>query len=306
MTTDGATHPLDRSLTPAVLRLLVLVEDLGGVGAAARACGVSQPSASRALAGVEGRLGCLLLRRTALGSSLTPEGLALAAQARLVLKAYDQLESLAHDLSRGTPGHVRLAASRTVGEQLVPGWLGALAGQRGDLQVSFHVGNPDPVIQQVRAGEVPLGFVEVPTPPVGLAHEILLYDRLVVIAPPNHLWVGRPVGLDDLAAAHLVEREPGSGTRSMVDTVLPHRASPAAEFDSNTAIVRAVAAGLGPAVLSELTIGENARTGDVVVVPWAHDPPKRPLCAIWQSALTSSRLVRDILTVVRADIAAAD
>ena len=92
----------------------------------------------------------------------------------------------------------------------------------------------------------------------------------------------------------------------MVDTVLPHRASPAAEFDSNTAIVRAVAAGLGPAVLSELTIGENARTGDVVVVPWAHDPPKRPLCAIWQSALTSSRLVRDILTVVRADIAAAD
>ena len=110
MTTDGATHPLDRSLTPAVLRLLVLVEDLGGVGAAARACGVSQPSASRALAGVEGRLGCLLLRRTALGSSLTPEGLALAAQARLVLKAYDQLESLAHDLSRGTPGHVRLAA----------------------------------------------------------------------------------------------------------------------------------------------------------------------------------------------------
>lgn len=305
MTTDGATHPLDRSLTPAVLRLLVLVEDLGGVGAAARACGVSQPSASRALAGVEGRLGCLLLRRTALGSSLTPEGLALAAQARLVLKAYDQLESLAHDLSRGTPGHVRLAASRTVGEQLVPGWLGALAGQRGDLQVSFHVGNSDAVIQQVRAGEVPLGFVEVPTPPVGLAHEILLYDRLVVIVPPDHPWVGHPVSLDDLAAAHLVEREPGSGTRSMVDTVLPHRNSPSAEFDSNTAIVRAVAAGVGPAVLSELTTGEDARTGEVALVPWAHDPPKRPLCAIWQSALTSSRLVRDILAVVRADISRA-
>jgi DNA-binding transcriptional LysR family regulator len=302
MGTRTRKHPLDRQLAPSVLRLLVLVEDLGGVGAAARVVGVSQPTASRALTGLESRLGVMLLRRTALGTSLTAEGLALSAQARLVLAAYDRLESVVADMGPDTSGQLKLAASRTVGEQLVPGWLAAVGRERPDLQVQFHVGNSDAVIHQVRAGEVPLGFVEVPTPPADLASEVLLHDRMVVIVSPGHPWAGGTVTLHHLGLAHLVERERGSGTRSMVDTVLPHRSSPAAEFDSNTAIIHAVAAGIGPAVLSELTIGNAARDGDVVVVPWSHEPPRRPLCAIWQPALSSSRLVRDILAIVRTDV----
>lgn len=304
MTTHGAIRSLDRTLTPAVLRLLVLVEDVGGVGAAARACGLSQPTASRALASLERKLGCLLLRRTALGSSLTPEGLALAAQARLVLNTYDQFEALVNEFSQSGVGRVKLAASRTVGEQLVPGWLAALAKQRPDLQVCFHVDNSASVIEHVRVGKVPLAFVEVPVPPAGLASEVLRYDRLVIIAPPGHPWQDHSLRLSQLESAHLVEREPGSGTRAMIDSLLPRRNAPAAQLDSNTAIIRAVAAGVGPAVLSELTIEDAVRSGEVVVVPWAHEPPRRPLCAVWQEALSSSHLVYNILSVIRAQLAA--
>lgn len=302
--TAAVRHPLDHVLTPGVLRLLVLVEELGGVGAAARAAGISQPSASRTLGALERRLGYLLLRRTPLGSTLTAEGMALAAQARLVLGPYDQLTGAALDLAGASPSHLTLAASRTVGEQLVPLWLSALAVASPELRLTFRVDNSDAVVRAVRSGGVPLGFVEVATPPSGLALEVLRYDELVVIVPPGHRWEGGTVAADDLAVERLVEREPGSGTRGMLDLLAPVRLRPSAEFDSNTAIIQAVAAGLGPAVLSELAVGAAVRAGDVAAVAWRVPPPRRPLCAIWQHTLGSSRLVAGILEVARAHVGA--
>jgi len=291
-------------MTPRLLQILIAVEDLGGVGAAARAHSLPQPSASRAIAAAEEHLGYPLVHRTPLGSSLTSEGTALANQARAVLSEYQNLENLARNFNTTYATDLSLAASRTVGEQLVPTWLGALAAAIPDVRVSFHVDNSREVIDSVVRGEAALGFVEVPNLPttdVSLLSEVLRYDELQIVVPPGHEWGGRAVTLAELAATPLVEREPGSGTREMLNEALSKRAKPSAVFDSNTAIIQAVAAGVGPAILSELVAREPARTGKVTIVPWAQPPIKRPLRAVWTSALTAeaASTVKKIVDVVR-------
>jgi len=294
----GADYALARLLPPRVLHFLLELEERGGVGAAARVVGMTQPTASRALASIERELGYALVRRTPLGSTLTSQGAAVVGQARAVLAEYDQLHKLARSFDGQATTDLQLAASRTVGEHLVPQWLGAFARELPELRVSFHVDNSEAVIADVVSGQAPLGFVETPDLPATVHSEVLAHDRLVMIAPPTDdkftppkddrpsetaLAAGRAsaITLADLGEIALVEREPGSGTRAMLDQLLPQRPSAIAQFDSNTAIVQAVAAGVGPAVLSELAVQEAVRTGKVCEMEWLEAPPLRPLHAIW-------------------------
>ncbi len=57
----------------AALQLLVGIDDLGGLGASARAAGVAQPNATRSVRRLEKQLGAVLVRRGRSGSVLTPE-----------------------------------------------------------------------------------------------------------------------------------------------------------------------------------------------------------------------------------------
>lgn len=297
------TSDLARLLTPATLRLLVGVQEHGGIGAAARAEGMTQPAASRLLSTLERRVGTALLQRSSRGTDLTTAGLAFSAQARLVLAEQDRLVAVAHSLTAATPARLELAASRTVGEHLVPTWLASQAGAHPETWVSFRFDNSAAVIRWVLEGTVPLGFIEDPTPPEGLASEVLFSDRLLVIVPPAHPWRGHRVDATRLAGTALVEREPGSGTRATLDTVLPHRHRPAAELDSNAAIVRAVAAGVGPAVLSEMAVAAAVRDGAVAAVRWDGPELSRPLHAIRRSDVALPAQAADFLALVRADAA---
>lgn len=299
MVEPNAPHPHDHLFTPAALRLLVEVDALGGVGAAARALGISQPTASRTLAAVEHHVGFPLFTRTPRGSAVTQAGIAVVAQARVILEAHEKLGRTVETLAAGEAGTLKLAASRTIGEHLVPSWLGAEASAHPDVWVSFRFDNSAVVIRWVKEGTVPLGFIEDPVPPEGLASEVLSHDQLAIIAPLAHPWAHQRVNADDLAAVGLVEREPGSGTRATLDRVLPERAHPAVELDSNAAIVRAVAAGVGPAVLSEMAVKRHVHDGAVARVQWEGPALERPLHAIWRADARVPREVVDFLNVVR-------
>lgn len=303
-----AGHPLDQHLTPGTLRLLTLVHELGGVGAAARTLGMTQPSASRTLSALERRLGVPLLDRSPRGTTLTVAGLAVCAQARAVLQEQDRLEGVIAALSTAGPERLELAASRTIGEHLVPVWLGAQAAAHPGTWVSFRFDNSANVARWVADGVVPLGFVEDPTTPElagaeGLRSEVLRLDRLRIIVPPTHPWAGDTIGPDDLAATALVEREAGSGTRATLDAALPTRRRALAELDSNEAIVRAVAAGVGPAVLSEMAVASHVEAGTVASVEWDGPALERPLRAIWRGDTRVPRPVAEFLALVRRALA---
>ncbi|MDN5724895.1 MAG: LysR family transcriptional regulator [Propionibacteriales bacterium] len=269
----------------AVLDLLVAVSEHGGLSAAARAVGMAQPNASRALTRLEAHLGLILLRRSHTGSTLTDEGIVVVDWARQVLTAADRLLIGTEALHARHRSEVSIAASMTIAEHLLPAWLTELRRQQPETRISVAVHNSDEVFSRVRDRSCPIGFVESPRIPKGLQSLTVARDRLVVVVASDHPWARRrrPLSAQELAATPLVVREEGSGTRSTLESVLARheRVPPTLELTSNTAVRAGVASGAGPAVLSVLSVHTALRSGELRAVPVADLDLQRRMRAVW-------------------------
>ncbi|MGI8414613.1 MAG: LysR family transcriptional regulator, partial [Nakamurella sp.] len=117
-----ATHVPDLDL--AALRMLTQIADLGSISAAARAQQISQPSASKRIQVLERQLRLELLDRRTRGAALTAHGQLVTDWSRTVVDAVDPLRTGAGTLAADAGAQLNLAASQTIAEYLIPGWLG--------------------------------------------------------------------------------------------------------------------------------------------------------------------------------------
>ncbi|MER7208638.1 LysR family transcriptional regulator [Streptosporangium sp. NPDC000239] len=282
------------------LRLLVDVERLGSLGQAARAVGIAQPSASKRIMLLERRLGLPLLERTPRGSTLTPQGVMIAAWASQVLAAAEELMRGARAVRHGREAHLHIAASMTVAEYLLPRWLGELQTREPQVQVGLDVQNSAEVARLVGAG-IELGFVEGPSVPQGLASRVVAADRLVVVVAPGHPWARRRTALlaAELAATPLVVRERGSGTRETLDRALAGHevAAPRLELGSNAAVKGAAGEGAAPAVLSGYAVEGELATGRLIEVVTKGIDLERRLRAIWRRGRTPTGPAATLLRI---------
>lgn len=272
------------------LRLLVAVADHGSISAAARARLLSQPSASARIRRLERSLGLELLERRSRGAELTDHGRAVTSWARSVLGAADALLTGAEALRTDQP--VRVAASQTIAEFLMPAWL-AQVRQRSGEPVHLRVANSAAVVAAVRDRSADLGFIEGPSAPADLTWTTVRTDRLVLVVAPEHRLARsrRPLTATDLANLRLASREEGSGTRETLARALrkagiAEAAPPAVTVDSNAAVKVIVAAGTAPAMLSELAVAAELQDGRLAEVPLTGLDVTRRLRAIWRKGAT--------------------
>ena len=286
------------------LALLLEVAATGSLGRAAVAHGLSQPAVSARIKGMEALVGFALVERSARGSSLTPAGALVADWARDVLAAATVLDTGITSLRADRDGRLRVAASLTVAEHLLPGWLVRLAAQRPDTAVSLAAMNSVEVGRAVLEGRADLGFVEGPQVPAGLDARVVGRDRLVLVVPPGHPWARRrtPVPADELAGTRLVQREPTSGTRTALEAALSRwapLAAPLLELSTTAAVRAAVAAGAGPAVLSDLGVGDDVAAGRLVLVAVRGADLTRQLRAVWPAGQRPTGPARDLLAIAQ-------
>ncbi|WP_287930931.1 LysR family transcriptional regulator [Arthrobacter sp.] len=272
----------------AALELFVAVTEEGSLSAGARRVGMAQPNASRAIARLEQHLGLVLLDRRTGGSRPTAAGGDILRQARAVLTAVRTLQEQSGALGTERRGRLRVGASLTVAEYLMPGWLTAFKRIQPSVVVELDVENSRHIFEQVAQGRADVGFVESPNIPAGLRRLVVAADRLAVVVAPEHAWARRPPPLSgsDLAAAALVVREPGSGTRLALDRALKghEQCKPALELRSNAAVRIAVEAGAGAAVLSDFAVRAAVERGELVEVPVAGLRLERRIRAVWKGA----------------------
>lgn len=105
------------------LALLLEIAVAGSLGRAAAAHGLSQPAVSARLQTMEALVGVPLVDRSPRGSSLTAAGVLVAGWAREVLAAAEVLDAGITSLRTDQDQHLRVAASMTVAEHLLPRWL---------------------------------------------------------------------------------------------------------------------------------------------------------------------------------------
>ncbi len=289
--------------------LLLTVARLGSLGRAAAEHGMSQPAASARMRQLEGQLGLALIERSPRGSRLTPAGALVADWAQAAIDAAAALDAGVTALRRERDSRVRIAASMTVAEYLLPAWLIALRAMDPGAAVALMAVNSADVAGAVLADAADVGFVESPDVPDGLRAEPVGADVLTVIVAPAHPWAlrarrggRRGSTARELAGTPLVAREAGSGTRRYLEEALAaqgglNRVPPLAELSSTTAIKAAVAAGAGPAVLSSLAVAADLAAGTLCAVPVSGLDLRRTLRAVWPAGRRLTGPARDLYAI---------
>lgn len=274
--------------------IFVTIAETGSLGGAARELGLTQQAVSARLASMEAQIGVQLAVRSTRGSSLTPAGVVVAEWAARLLELAHEVDAGLGSLRTERRQPIKVAASQTVAEQLMPQWLLSLqaaeARRRTAPQVILTATNSEHAITAVRDGTADLGFVENPSPPPGLGSCVVGHDELVVVVPPGHKWArkSRVVSAAELAHTPLVSREPHSGIRDSLAAALrqalgedTQETPPVLELTSAAAVRAAVLAGAGPAVMSRLAVADDLAVGRLRAIPIPGLDLRRQLRAIW-------------------------
>lgn len=312
---------------PVTLDLFVSTVRLGSLNKAADLHGISQPSATARIRKLEHQLGMTLLDRSSTGSTPTVYGSLVAEWATGVRDALARLIEGSRALRTGGPDPLRLVASYTTAEYLVPGWLDRLRRLRADARVELEVANSSHVIEALVDGRAHLGFVETPMDLGGLTSAVVGHDELVLVTSPagvvsggasggasagvsgggsaaGSVCDGVTLGPGDIASLPLVLREPGSGTRETFDRAMAAAGAPPIEpvlqLGSTSAIKGALSAGVGVAALSELAVSEELRMGSLVSLEVRGLHLGRELRAAWLGEHPSHELAAILLDIALA------
>lgn len=285
------------------LDLLRSVGEFGSIRQAALAHSVSQPAASMRLKSLEKALGLTLLDRGNGHARLTPAGVAVVEWSTQILEGVSELLVGAQALRQEGQSNLRLAASMTVAEYLVPIWLSKLRSAGSDISVSLQMGNTEQVTEIIRSQRADLGFVEGLTVPNELHNRVVASDDLVVVVAPSHPWAHRKktVTAAELARTPLVLREIGSGTREVFDKALEAQgfaALPMVELGSNTAIKAMISSGAGPGVLSRVVSRAEVDSGRLVVVNLRGIALDRTIRAIWTKSKALPSVAKNLLKLI--------
>lgn len=250
------------------IEVFAAIARLNNVSAAAERLGMSQSAASTALAELERRAGRPLFDRTGKRLNLNETGRALLPKALEMLDRGDELESLL--MGRAGPGHLKLGATVTIGNYLVPWIIEHYRRENPDASVELEVGNTSSIAARVARFDLDLALIEGEFSHPDLVITDWLDDALVIFCSPNHrLAASRTASIDDVLAEQWAVREKGSGTRQTLDRALSDRWSRwriGIELEQIEAIKTTVEAGSMIGCVSRLALKGALASGRLVEI----------------------------------------
>jgi len=286
-------------MTLEQLRIFVAVAEREHVTRAAEALNVTQSAASGAIASLEARHDIKLFHRVGRGIELTDAGRMFLPEARAVLARAASAELALAEYGGLKRGHLRLVASQTIAGYWLPERLAVFHQRYPAIDLSVAIANTDGASRSVLDGEAELGFIEGAIDEPALAHWKIGTDRMVLVgkAPVDGItnaW---------LRDAPWVMREHGSGTRSTFEEAVRDRGldpgglNVVLTLPSNEAVLAAVRAGAGYAVLSQLVVAPALESRALFALPF--DLAQRPFFGLRQKERYRSKAADALLEVIK-------
>ncbi|OON67996.1 LysR substrate-binding domain-containing protein [Hymenobacter sp. CRA2] len=182
---------------------------------------ITQPAVTKHIRELERSYDQRLFERRGNRVSLTEAGQLLVRYAEQVHELHHQLAEQLHTLHDTTAGRLRLGASSTLAQYVIPGILPGFQARHPRVELTMLIGNSEQVAEALLSGQIDLGFVEGQIKNRDLHYEFLLDDELVAVRrataarPP-----AQPLPLSEVLQHPLVLRERGSGTLEVLELAL--------------------------------------------------------------------------------------
>lgn len=249
---------------------------------AAEELNITQPAVSQHIAYLEQVYGTPLFMYRGRKLSLTPAG----------ILARDTLARIAHDeqglrermarLARHAPQNLRVGLTLTAGEYVVAAPLADWLAIHPGIRITIRSGGTEELLEGLAAGSIDCAFVEGFFDKSSYAWDTYRSERFVCVCSPSQFESGIPCRIEDLLGEHLLVREPGSGTRAVLEHVLAAHNLSLTGFarvsvvESIDVIKVLVSRGVGISFLYEAAVRREVAEGTLHAIalagpPLAHD-----------------------------------
>jgi molybdate transport repressor ModE-like protein len=272
-----------RNVSLRQLRVLAAVVRTGSVTAAAKRLNVSPPAITLQMQLLQDQARLPLVNRTAAGTTATEAGAE-------ILRTIDQIEAILEDCTEALAsiagarhGSVSVGVISTA-KYFAPRVLGDFVRAHPGLELRLTIGNRADMIGGLQRNEIDIAVMGRPPDDLDVDTAVIGDHPHVIIAAPDHpLAKKRLVRAGQLADEVFLVREPGSGTRDLMERFFASaKISPriGMQISSNETIKQAVIAGLGIAFISGHTIDSGLITGSLAMLPVEGLPIIRKWCIV--------------------------
>ena len=277
------------------LKTFVAVVEKRNFTSAGKYLNISQPTVSLHIKNLEAEFKASLLVRANKVFDITPTGQLLYERAKQLLYLAEQTKEEVLWQQSHVSGKLRIAASYTIGESVLPKVLMKLHTAYPDLHVEVTISNTEHVETAVREFKTDVGCIEGNVRVEGLIIQPFMEDELILVATSGHPLAGMsPLNATDLQSCHWVMREKKSGTRQYTDyllqsigNVIPSKTI----ISSNEGVKKAVLSGLGIAAVSVLTVRDELKNGKLVQLHFDTTQHKRTFSTLCSPSMLQKRNV---------------
>jgi DNA-binding transcriptional LysR family regulator len=277
------------------LAIFYAVAEEGSVSRGAERLLVSQPAVSKQLRALERAMGTPLMDRLPRGVRLNEAGALLAGYAKRMFALADEAQRAMDELRGLQRGRLSVGASTTIGVYLLPKILVKFSQLYPAVQMHLEIADSQEIRDRLLNGTIDLGLTQAAVEGDEFESSAFAEDELVAIVSPKHrLARRRSVKAEVLCREPFVVRQVGSGSKSLIERAMADRgleARPILSLGNTEAIKQAVAAGLGVAIVSRLTIGLELRARRLAEVTVADLSIRRPLYRVRLRGSTRGRAV---------------
>ncbi|MGE4262319.1 LysR family transcriptional regulator [Shewanella sp.] len=275
------------------LQVFAAIARYGNMTQAAEALFLSKGAVSQSLAELERQLATQLFDRVHPRLQLNSQGQQLQPLADEVLARVSDIGQLfsPEAIAAGT---VRLGASQTIGNYLLPQLLAAFP----EADIRVEISNTHKLCQQLANFELDLALIEGRSHLPQLQQQPWLQDEMLLIAGANHpLAHYANLQLADLENSQWVLREINSGSRELFEQQLAPKLTKVGrilELNSLEAVMLAVEQGLGLTLISKLAAARHLNDGSLKQLPLALHFP-RQLSLVWHQQKYLSALAQQFI-----------
>ncbi len=178
---------------------------------------ISQPAISKHIQELEAAYGSPLFERFGNKITLTAAGQLLLKHSDIILEKYRNLEYEMHCLNNKVVSALRLGASTTITQYVLPPLLAMFSDKYPDIKVSLLNGNSQDIEKLLHNKQIDLGLVEGTSKLSSLKYSEFLQDELVAVTRSNGKYSHKDeISLEELKHIPTVLREHGSGTLDVI------------------------------------------------------------------------------------------
>lgn len=256
----------------------------GHFGRAAEACGVSQPALSIQMKELEEIVGLQLVERSARQVRLTGFGEVFLLRVRDILRAVEELASLARTGSEELSGRLRVGVIPTVAPYLLPKVIQGLSERFPDLDLRLREAVTQKLVGDLIEGRLDVAIVALPISEPSLEEQQLFTEEFVLVRPLAD--AAKPVPPpESLRELRLLLLEEGHCFRDQALAFCKlSSASPRdiMEGSSLSTLVQMVGAGIGVTLIPQMAIAVETRIAAVSIARLPEPRPARTIGLVWR------------------------